>query len=108
MQIPNHWTEVRNPYGEIRGRIAGAEGYSDFIGRLVVSTNMDPWELQESEPPTREHTQAGQKLPGTYIAEDCLVWPQWERMCQSCRDLRPQGMGMQWLVGDTLSEARGG
>jgi hypothetical protein len=29
------------------------------IGRPTVSTNLDPWELQKSESPTKEHTGAG-------------------------------------------------
>jgi hypothetical protein len=47
MQIlpAKHWTEVRNPYGQIRGRIEGDEGGSNPIGRITVSTNSDPSEL---------------------------------------------------------------
>jgi hypothetical protein len=26
------------------------------IGRSAVSTNLDPWELPDTEPPTRQHT----------------------------------------------------
>ena len=60
MQIltANHWTEVRDPYGRVRGRIEGAEGDGNPIGRPTVSTNLDPWELPETEPPTKEHTLA--------------------------------------------------
>jgi hypothetical protein len=36
----NHWTEVKDPYGGIGGRIEGAEGEGDPIGRLSVSTNL--------------------------------------------------------------------
>ena len=57
--IAKHWTEVRDPYGRVRGRIEGAEGDGNPIGRPTVSTNLDPWELPETEPPTKEHTQAG-------------------------------------------------
>ena len=42
VDTPNHWTEVRDPYGGIRGRIEGAEGEGDPIGRPAVSTNLDP------------------------------------------------------------------
>ena len=61
MQIltANHWTEVRNPDGNVRGRIEGAEGDGNPIGRTTVSTNLDPWELPETKPPTKEHTWAG-------------------------------------------------
>jgi hypothetical protein len=51
--------EVGNPYGKDRGRIKGAGGDGNPIGRTTVSTNLDPWRLRETEPPTKEHTQAG-------------------------------------------------
>ena len=65
MQIlmANHWTEVRDPYGGIRGRTEGGEGDDNPIGRPTMSTNLDPWELLETEPPTKEHTQAGLRAP---------------------------------------------
>ena len=55
MQIltPNHWTEVWDPYGRIRGRIEGGEWDANPIGRPKVSTNLDPRELPETELPTR-------------------------------------------------------
>jgi hypothetical protein len=51
MQIPtpNHWTEVRDPYVWIRGRIEEAERESDLIGRPAVSTDADPRELPETD-----------------------------------------------------------
>jgi hypothetical protein len=35
------------------------------------------------------------EAPGTHVAEDCLVVPQWEKMCLilTREDLRPQGRG---------------
>jgi hypothetical protein len=61
MQIltANHWTEVRDPYGRVRGRIEGTKGGGNSIGRPTVLTNLDPWGLSETEPPTKEHTLAG-------------------------------------------------
>ena len=61
MQIltANHCTEIEEPYGRVRGRLEGAERDDNPIGRPTVSTNLDPWELPETEPPTKEHTQAG-------------------------------------------------
>ena len=46
MQIPtaNHWTEVRDPYGRVRGRIEEAEGDGNPIGRTTVSSYLDTWE----------------------------------------------------------------
>ena len=55
----NHWTEVRDPYGRGMGRIEADEGDGNPIGRTTVSTNLDPWELQETKLPTKEHTRAG-------------------------------------------------
>ena len=75
MQIltADHQTEVREPYGRVRGRIEGTEQDGNPTGKPTVSTNLDSWELQETEPPTNEHTWA----PSTYVAEDRPVWPQW-------------------------------
>ena len=46
MQIftANHWTEVRNPYGRVRGSFEGAEGVGNPIGK-TISTNPGPSEL---------------------------------------------------------------
>jgi hypothetical protein len=80
MERADHWTEVRNPYGRARGRTEGAEEDSNPMGGTTVSTNPVPSELPEPKLPTKEHTWAG---PGTatYVAEDCVIWPQWEGLC---------------------------
>jgi hypothetical protein len=39
----------------------------------------DPWEFPETKPPTKEHTWTGQVLQHI-CSEDCLVWPQCERI----------------------------
>jgi hypothetical protein len=86
MQIltDNYWTEIRNPYAIVRERIEGTEGGGNPIAKPKVSTNPDPSELLGIKPPTKEHTWAGLCLVpapfATDIAENCLVWPQWERM----------------------------
>jgi hypothetical protein len=71
MQIftANHWPEVEHSYGRVRGKIEGAKGNSDPIGRTTVSTNPEPWKLPETKPPTKQQ------------AEDCLVCPQLESIC---------------------------
>jgi hypothetical protein len=64
---PNQWTEVGDCYGGIRGRMEGTEGESKPTGKPAVSTNPDPREPPESEPPTRQHTRAyiySRKQPG--------------------------------------------
>jgi hypothetical protein len=45
--------------GKIRGRTEEAEGDGNPIGRTTVLTNLDPWELPETKPLTKEHTWAG-------------------------------------------------
>jgi hypothetical protein len=64
MQIltANHWTQVGNPYGRVRGRIKGTEGDDDPIRRPTMSTNLDPWELPETKPSIKECTQVGPRL----------------------------------------------
>ena len=42
----------------MRRRIEEAKGNGDLIGRPAVSTNQDPWELSDTEPPTRQHIKA--------------------------------------------------
>jgi len=44
--------------GELRGKIEGPERDGNPTGRPKESTNLDPWEVSESEPPTKEHTGA--------------------------------------------------
>ena len=94
-RTPNHSTEVGDPYGGIRGRVEEAEGEGDSIGRPAVSTDPDPWELPETELPTK--TILGwTEGPGTYIAEDCLVSPQWEKMHLILQRLEAPGKGEAW------------
>jgi hypothetical protein len=52
---PYHWTEVRDPYGWIRGRIQEAEEEGNPTGRPAVSTNPDPWELSQAGPSPHIH-----------------------------------------------------
>jgi hypothetical protein len=68
-----------------------AEEESGSIGRTAISTNPDPWELPDTEPPTRKHTAAIRLL--TCIAEDCLIWPQMEKMCLNLERLKAPGKG---------------
>jgi hypothetical protein len=41
MQIltANHWTELGDPNGKVRGRTKGSERDYNFIGRTTISTN---------------------------------------------------------------------
>ena len=57
MQIftTNHWSEAGDPFGWIREKLEEAEK-GNSIGRPAVSTNMDPQDLLNTEPPTGQHT----------------------------------------------------
>ena len=72
-------TEFGDAYGRVGRRTEGIEGDGNLIGRPKVSTNPDTWEHPETKPPTKEYTWSMALC--TYVAEDCLVWPQWERIC---------------------------
>lgn len=47
---------VGDPYVRVCGKI---EGDGNPTGKPTVSTNLDPWEIPESEQSTKERTQAG-------------------------------------------------
>jgi hypothetical protein len=59
---------ARDPYGRLWGRIADPEGDRNSTGRPRESTNMDPWELSETKPPTKKHT-GWTEVPSTFVAE---------------------------------------
>ena len=61
---------------ELREKLDGAEEESDFVGRPAVSTNLDPYDLSDTVPPTRQHTPTDMRPPNTDTAEDCWVWTQ--------------------------------
>jgi hypothetical protein len=89
MQIltSNHWTEVGDSYGRVRERVEGVEGDGNHIEK-TISTILDPSELPETKPPTKEHTWVG-------------LWP-WHIRSRglpclaSLGDLMTQGRGMLW------------
>ena len=61
--------EVRLSYGRVRGWIGGPEGDRNPTGGQTESTNLDLWELSETETPTKEHTQTGPRPPLTYVTD---------------------------------------
>ena len=75
MQIltANHWTEVGDPYGGIKGKTEGIEREGYLIGRPPVSTNLDSWELPETEPQTRQRTRAGSRSLTHIQQRGCLT-----------------------------------
>lgn len=71
--IAKHWTEVVDQMGEL----ADGLHIGNHIGRTTVSI---PMSLPESE--TLKSIQGLVRGPicSTYVAEDDLICPQWERM----------------------------
>ena len=62
--------QVRDTYGRVGGRIEAHKVNGNPIGRPTESTNLDPWELSESESPTKEHTWARMTpTRSTYVAD---------------------------------------
>jgi hypothetical protein len=49
--------EAADPSGWIREKLGEAEE-GDPVGGPAVSTNLDPRDLSDTEPPTRQHTPA--------------------------------------------------
>jgi hypothetical protein len=84
--LSNQWVEAGDPCGWIVKSLEKAE---EDHRKISISTNLDPWDLPDTEPPTRQHTAADMSAP-IHIAEDCQVWPQWEK---SLTLESPQGVG---------------
>ena len=60
MSTDKLWMEIRDHYGRVRGKIDGPQRDRTYPrGRPTESTNLDPWKLPETEPPTKEQIQAG-------------------------------------------------
>jgi hypothetical protein len=55
--------------------ITGLRGIRNSIRRPTTSTNLDSWGISESEPPTKDYTQAGPSPLGTYIADVKFALP---------------------------------
>jgi hypothetical protein len=54
---------------ELGGRVEGPEGIGTPQEDPTESTNLDPWGLSETEPPTKEHTLGATGPPHTYVAD---------------------------------------
>ena len=83
MQIltPNQWTEACDPYyGWIREMLEEVKEEGDTIGRPEVPTNLDPWDLSDTEPLTRQHTPADRRSP-THIQQRTTWSGLSERRC---------------------------
>ena len=49
--IAKTYMELRQSNGRVWGGIDGSEEDMDSTGRATESTNLNPWELPETEPP---------------------------------------------------------
>jgi hypothetical protein len=47
------WTEFKDTYGKVRGKIKAAEVNDNSIGRPTLLTNTDPWDLPETKSPSK-------------------------------------------------------
>jgi hypothetical protein len=65
MQIfaPNQRTEAGDSCAWIREKLEEAEEEDSPMGRPAVSTNLDLWDLRDTETPTRQHTSADIRHP---------------------------------------------
>lgn len=63
------------PYERVRGCIYRIEMEGNLIGRQTMSTNLNKWELSETELPPKEHTQASLRSQA-HIAYVGFVLPQ--------------------------------
>ena len=99
MLTANHWTEHRDPSGEVRGRNEGAEGVCNPIGRTTVSTNQM---LQSSQVLNYEPkgTHGGTHGSRCIVAEDGLTWHQWKGRPLVLLTLMPHLKGMLGLRGE--------
>ena len=75
MLAANHQTEYWNPNGGVRGRIEGAEGDCNPIGRTTLSTNQTPQSSQVLNHQLKS-THGGPMGPAVNVAEDGIVWHQ--------------------------------
>ena len=69
MQRPTakHQAELKESCGRVGDRIERAGEVKDITRRPTESSNLDPWGLTETEPPTKEH--AGADPTNTLVAD---------------------------------------
>ena len=107
--------EVRDPYGRIRGRTEEIDEEGNPIGRLTVSTSLNPWELPETNQrasltPTHTHI-CNRGMPCLASVREDL--PNLGETCCPRRGNAPQGVALseakgRWTSGRILQGARTG
>jgi hypothetical protein len=65
---PSQWTEDGDPCYGIREKLEEAEEEGIPMQRPAVSTNLDPQDLLDAEPPTKHHTLTDMR-PLTHIQQ---------------------------------------
>jgi hypothetical protein len=78
MFTANHQIDHGDPNGGVRGRAEGAEGVCKSIGRTTISTNQSPQSSQGLNHQPKNIHMEGPLTPAAYVAEDYLIWLQWE------------------------------
>jgi hypothetical protein len=66
MATDKQWTKIGDLHGRVRGRPGSPQWDGKPTVKASVSSILDGWELPETEPPTRKHTQAGLR-PWTHM-----------------------------------------
>jgi hypothetical protein len=61
--IPNPCPEAADPYGWMRENLEEAEEEGNPVGGPEVLINLEPWDLSNTVPPNRQHTQADRRAP---------------------------------------------
>jgi hypothetical protein len=73
MYTAKHWTEHRDPNGEVRARTIGTEGVFNLIRRTTIPTKQTPQSCHQLK-----STKGVPMTPAGYAAEDYLIWHHWE------------------------------
>lgn len=89
----NQWIKARDPSGWTRERLEEVEEEDNPIGRPTVSTNLDFWELSDTDPPTRQHTLDGPRSLTHTQQRTSLFGLNKGRCTLPFKYLRPQRMG---------------
>ena len=77
MLVANHWIEPGVLNGRVGEGTEGAEGICSPMEGATVSTSQTPGAPRDWTTNQRVHME-GSMAPVTYVAEDGLVWHQWE------------------------------